>query len=169
MPGESVLNKHSTYRQFLEIATPMQKTYPVLIGKRHPLDKATTVFARTMNSRGCQFSDVVELQEQFEAWFCNRLIYREGHRSLEHIKDSYPLADHMISQEHLIQDVKNTLNSIAVDFVNIHKWKRTTDGKLSNYLQYYSKSLIPLAVKTFKYEMELLNYEVPTEWKNYLD
>jgi hypothetical protein len=75
----------------------------------------------------------------------------------------------MISQEHLIQDVKNTLNSIAVDFVNIQKWKRKTDGKLSNYLQYYSKSLIPLAVKTFEYEMELLNYEVPAEWKKHLN
>ena len=50
--GKQILGKHSTYKEFLNVATPDEKTYRSIIGKRNPLDKAATRYARRVSRRG---------------------------------------------------------------------------------------------------------------------
>ena len=86
--GELILDKHSTYTDFLEIATQEQASYRSIIGKRHPLDMLTTRFARRIKRSGVRHASIEETQADFERWLWEKFIRQKHKRLNPHIKHS---------------------------------------------------------------------------------
>lgn len=163
LEGESILKKHSTYCEFLDEATAEQKTYQSIIGKRNPLDKAVTRFARRMNRRSIDCESMGELQDAFQRWFRQEYVERRRHAWNPHIALSYPYVDFIISQENLVSELRAVLNSLGLESITIPPWRKKTKNKLLDYSLYYPDSLIAPALCAFEDEMKILDYEVP-EW-----
>ena len=72
--GKNMLDKHSTYREFLEVATAEEKTYRRIIGKRNPMDKAATRYARRVERRGIEHRNTEQRLADFESWFRERYV-----------------------------------------------------------------------------------------------
>jgi hypothetical protein len=159
--GKSVLDKHSVYTEFLDTATQKEQSYWSIVGKRNPLDRATTRFARHLNKSGIRPTSIREIQTLFEDWFWERFIKRNKRISDPHLRESHPFVDYMIGQENLEQDLARVLNELGLEVARIPKWRKRTKNKLDHYSQYYSDALIPLALETFRDEMSMLNYEIP--------
>ena len=166
--GEIVADKHSTYRQFLKNASEEEKTYKVIIGKRHPLDKTVTLYARIRPNQHKSGVALEEIQKDFENWLLKQSLKRKSVRSVQHLKDSYPYADHVISQENLKEDLTLALNSMGLELADDLIWKHRTNSKQFHYTQYYSEHTRPIVLRTFRKEMEQLDYAPPPGWEKYL-
>lgn len=163
--GEPILDKHSTYTDFLEIATQEQASYRSIIGKRHPLDMLTTRFARRINRSGVRHGSIEETQADFERWIWGKFLSQEHKRLNPHIKRSYPFVEHVIKQECLAEDLETVLKRLGLEAPPAQLWNRRTKGKLHDYTEYYKASIIPHALEKFKLEMDMLGYEAPESWK----
>ena len=161
--GKSVLQKHITYAEFLDVATQEQRSYRTIIGKRHPLDKLVTFYMRSINRSGIRHGNTEEMRSDFERWF--RTKFRQRLRTTPHVVESYPFVDYVISQENLVQDLNSVLEAMGVDSVHVPKWEKRTKNKLDDYTRYYPDSLIPFALDILKNEMSVLKYEAPASWQ----
>ena len=149
--GEKILDKHSTYTEFLKVATEDEKTYAVMIGKRNPMNKAATRYARRVERRGIEHRNMEEILNDFEINKWN-----------PHLRECYPYADHVISQENLVHDLCATFSALDLAADDIPPWSERTGKKLDHYSHYYSDALVPLALEAFGNEMDQLNYKVPS-------
>ncbi|MDA9981488.1 hypothetical protein N9H39_01850 [Gammaproteobacteria bacterium] len=120
-----------------------------------------------MNRRGTRHRSIEETQSHFEQWFQDSFIGREKRHSTPHVMESYPFVDFTISQENLEQDLTSTLKKMNLGEHRIPGRKKWTTNKLPDYTQYYSKSLIPLVLDVYRYEMNMLNYEIPEVWRHF--
>jgi len=136
--GKPIMTKHATYAEFLEAATSEQASYRSIIGKRHPLDMVTTRYARRIKRAGVTHASLEDTQADFERWFREKFIADELRRLNPHIKNSYPIVEHVISQEHLVEDLNLVLEKLGLEAPDIKPWQRRTKGKLHDYTQYYS-------------------------------
>ena len=160
--GEKILDKHSTYTEFLKVATEDEKTYAIIIGKRNPMNKAATRYARRVERRGIEHRNMEEILNDFEIWFRSRYVDIERNKWNPHLRRCYSYADHVISQENLVHDLRATFSALDLAADDIPPWSETTRKKLDHYSHYYSDALVPLALEAFGDEMDQLNYKVPS-------
>ena len=159
--GKQVLDKHSTYTEFLEVAAEDENTYRTIIGKRNPINKAATRYARRVERRGIEHRYMEEMLTDFEIWFRSRYVDIERNKWNPHLRESYPYMNHVIRQESLVSDLRATLSALDLAADDIPPWSEKTRNKLGHYSHYYSDALVPHAVEAFRNEMDQLNYEVP--------
>jgi len=161
--GYKIISKHATFAKFLKVASPEEAKYCVIVGKRNPMDRIATLYVRTLINKNIPHpAEIAETQRDFERWFRTRFI--EKKKSLNpHLKQSYPFADHIISYENMIRDLTAVLKSMGLEPFKIRPWKGRTKGKLEDYSQYYSKSLMRYAREVFREEMAFLGYELPDD------
>jgi hypothetical protein len=72
--GQRILNKHSTYRDFLRHASRDERSYYVFSSIRNPLDDAVSHYVKMASDHGGRFSDPV------------RRRHRVGRRGAEHVR-----------------------------------------------------------------------------------
>ena len=165
--GQPMLRKHTSVLEFLKTANQQEKKYRRIIGKRNPLDRATTRFVRNNMQDIEQARSHEEVQMLFEKWF-HKIFNSSKQRRLRasyHVPESYPYVDDTIRQEKLADDLAAVLKELNLFLESVPQWETRTRGKLPDFTTYYADSLKPIACEILKEEMELLGYEIPLDWR----
>jgi hypothetical protein len=179
--GRDVLGKHSTYRDFLKIATPEQRTYFKIGTIRNPLDVAVSRFVQLKTNKGERFSDEVKLAQRntaverletraynwvhqhdadFEA-FLKRfyLLPYDTWASLDHKR-----MDSLIRFETLAADFERTLREIGIEPVRPLPAVNVTPARQREFEGQYTPGARGRAVWVFGPYMAEWGYEFPADW-----
>ncbi|CAN5534346.1 hypothetical protein BH23CHL6_BH23CHL6_06950 [soil metagenome] len=179
--GREILGKHSTYRDFLRIATPEQKGYFVFSGIRNPLDVAISRYVQLKTNKGQRFTDPIKLADRDTA--VERLenrVYRwvhENDASFEHFLgrwyvlpyDTWASLDHkrmdmVLRFEHLADDFAEVLRRLGLDQVRPLPVVNPTLAREREYESYYTPGAIRRATWTFGPYMQEWGYSFPESW-----
>lgn len=182
--GERILSKHSTYRDFLRIATADEKRYFVFSGIRHPLDSAVSRYFQLKTDVRGRFTDpdrrarrrstIVERLEErayrwvhehdadFEAFLLKwyRLPY-DTWASVDHAR-----FDHVIRFESLQEDFATTLSKLGIEPVRPLPVVNRTEERGDDFTVHYTQRAIRRAVWVFGPFMEEWGYDFPASWGN---
>jgi hypothetical protein len=181
--GESVLTKHSTYEDFLRIATPDQKSYFVFSCIRDPLDEAVSYYFKAKSDPDESFSRLAS------APFLTRLVH--GTRLRRHmfatdpsndfsayLKRFYKLPysnwailsharfDYVIRFEALSPGFSAVLDRLGLDQVRPLPQLNPTAGRSSDYSSHYLPEIQDHAWFIFGPFMQEWGYELPDGWES---
>lgn len=172
--GKKILDKHSSYRDFLKIATPKQKKYFVFSCVRNPIDREVSFYIKCTSG----FYDFIfnqnykkNIYDRF--YLLKRVKYAKKDNSTF---DSYlkkfhfwPYVDwscmdhdnfnYIIRFENLNNDFKVALKKIGID-VKRDLPKINVTGEKKNYLEYLNHDNINLYINTFGPAVKLMGYKL---------
>jgi Sulfotransferase family len=180
--GEPILAEHSTYRDFLKVATEEEKDYFVFSCVRNPMDIAVTKYfkhktghkyrnpsaptTRRSNAIGHVLHRrigrfVRDGGADFETFFLRlfRLPYNSW-ACLDHRK-----FDFVIRFENIEADFEGVLRRIGIEPVRTLPRTNSTREREKDFLTYYrSPRVIERAKRVFAIYMEEWGYEFPESW-----
>jgi hypothetical protein len=179
--GEVILKKHSTYEQFLKVATEEEKEYFVFGSIRNPMDDAVSRFFKIKSNHSLRhtrpksikrrkgaveryedllFHYVQRSDADFQTFF--KWIYvfpYDNWSSLNHKE-----FDFVIRFESLTDDFATVLEMLGIEQVRPLPVRNTTDIRKRNYLSYYTPEIREQAMRVFGPFMKKWGYEFPAEW-----
>ena len=179
--GQAILGKHSTYREFLRVATPDQKRYFVFSGVRNPLDAAVSRYFQLRTDIRGRFTDprkrksrqtlVERIEDRAYRWVHERdadftefllrwyLLPYDTWTSLDHKR-----FDHVIRFEHLQEDFAEVLRRLRLEQVRPLPVVNRTDQRDRDFARYYTPKAIQRATWVFGPYMEEWGYPFPESW-----
>lgn len=183
--GTEILFKHSTYYDFLKIATEEEKNYFVFAGIRNPLDQAVSHYFKFKTDHKAQFTK----NNRFKRKGINRLAYAYSHMArfnfvqnnnadfatffLKFYKIPYnnwsSMAhkdfDFVLHFENLAADFAKVIDLLELDLKRPLPVKNQTAQKNKNFVTYYnSPEVIKRAQWVFGPYMKQWGYDFPPEW-----
>ncbi len=184
--GEKILEKHSTYREFLRIATPEEKEYFVFSCIRNPLLKKTSQYLKlrskqtTPEKRSRWFQRAGRRKNL--SYYSGRYRYNFVHkhdasfdeyflRFDKHPYDDWSQLDHhkfdfIIRFENIQNDFKEALQRMGIELLRplpqFHKTHARKSTDLNDF--YKSDKARNRAKKNYGIYMEKWNYTFPQEW-----
>ena len=179
--GHEILGKHSTYRDFLKVATPEQRQYFAIASIRNPLDVAVSRYVQLKTDKGRRFTDPVKLKQRDTA--VERIetrIYRwvqQNDASFEQFLrrwyllpyDTWASLDHrrmdsVLRFEHLADDFAATLRRIGIEPVRPLPQVNVTVARDRDYESHYTPGAIGRAMWVFGPYMREWGYDFPASW-----
>jgi hypothetical protein len=179
--GEEILNKHSTYRDFLKIATEEEKKYFVFSCIRNPMDRIVSLYLKLKNPAGQFKNPHYRKSKSISALIFNRrlnYIHKYNPPFSEYFKKFYKMPyddwsslDHhrfnfLLRFENLNDDFKALLKKIGLEEVRELPIVNKTNFK-NKYLEYFTPDTYKRACKVFGPFMSKFGYEFPPEWGSY--
>jgi hypothetical protein len=176
--GKPILGKHSTYQDFLKVATPEEAGYFAFAGIRNPLDVTVSRYVQVLTDARERFTDARKrarrdtVPEQIE----NR-VYAWVHRtnadfesflrhwywlpydtwsSLDHHR-----LDHVIRFEALVDDFDAALRRMGIEPVRPLPVRNATPGREREFEDYFTPGTIGRASWVFGPYMREWGYEFP--------
>jgi hypothetical protein len=174
--GEPMLEKHSTYADFLRVATAAQKRYFVFSGIRNPLDEAVSLYFKYRTDHHRQYSRMLSKQtlsatqraafmlvveEDADFGHYLRRVYKrpfDNDTMIYHTR-----MDQIIRFEHLQGDFTRTLARLGLEQVRPLPMVNQT-AERGPYLDYYPRDLRSHAAKIFGPFMQKWGYGLPEDW-----
>lgn len=179
--GVRILRKHSTYRDFLKVATPEEKNYFVFSGIRSPLDDAVSRYFKLKTNHRQRYTDpgkqkrrwsVVERIEtrlfhyieatdiDFATFFMKfYTVPYNNWATLDHKK-----FDFVIRFENLQEDFDTALRMIGIQPKRPLPVVNKTGQRESRFRSYYTPQTIKRAKRVFGPFMKQWGYAFPPEW-----
>lgn len=181
--GESILHKHAHYHEFLDIASPVEKTYFSFIGIRNPLDVIVTLFFKHKTNHQNFYTDP-------KYWQVNG-----GHVSNQELQEFHFIADRnatfsdylfkfyripydswgsprpyqfnfVIRYEYLQKDFVHLLHLLNIKQNRPLPIVNKTEQKADSFWSYYSPEMYERVHLIFGAYMKIWNYETPASWGN---
>jgi len=185
--GEEILEKHSSYNDFLKIANCEEKKYFVFSCIRNPLDKVVSRYHKLKSNQQNPHNNIERLQEQnrkiplgifylkkqydfihkynanFSQYFLKFYKYPYSDWSILNHKSF----DYIIYFEKINEDFEKVLKVLKIEIKRELPIINKTRGKDNNYLTYFNnQKLIKRAIYVFGLYMEMWNYSFPDDWGN---
>lgn len=179
--GQWLLGKHSTYQDFLRVATPDERTYFAFSGIRNPLDVTVSRYAQVLTDARERFSDAAKrkkrtsLPEKIE----NR-VYDWVHKNNADFEafllhwywlpyDTWSSMDHrnlsfVVRFETLGEDFAEALRRIGLEPVRPLPARNVTSGRSRDLDDYYTPKARRRSVWVFGPYMEEWDYPFPASW-----
>ncbi len=180
--GHVILAKHSTYREFLKIATEDEKEYFVFSCIRHPLDVAVTKYFKRKTDQNRRWSDPTKAGPSHGV---GRALDRRTFRFI-HDNDadfakfflrfyrlpynSWACLDHkgfdfVMRFENLDADFAEALRRIGVEQVRPLPARNVTGERQKSFFAYYdTPEAIARAKRVFGIYLQEWGFELPPEW-----
>jgi len=178
--GRRVLQKHSTYRDFLAVATPEQRQYFVFSSIRNPLDDAVSRYFKYVTDHHQRYSGrskgkasrLVRLQDRlvwhwrspremsFSDFFLKAYIVPYDNWASE----AHQTFDAVIRFEQLADDFDAALRRIGLTPVRRLPVRNATAERSSDFTSYYTPRAIARAKRVFAPFMTRFGYEFPSDW-----
>ena len=181
--GKPILHKHAHYHEFLDIASPVEKTYFSFAGVRNPLDIITTLFFKYKTNHQNFYTDPkywqvngghVSNQEFLEyhyivnnnATFSDYLLkfYRVPYDSWGSPRPNQ--FNFVIRYEYLQMDFSHLLHLLNIEQFRPLPLVNKTNQKENDFLNYYTPELYQQVHSIFGSYMKIWNYETPASWGN---
>lgn len=179
--GRSILGKHSTYRDFLRIATPEQKRYFAFSTIRNPLDVAVSRYVQLKSNKGQRFTDPIKLADRHtRVEKVENRIYKWVHDNDATFEqflrrwyllpyDTWASLDHrrldmVLRFENLSADFAEVLRQIGLDALRPLPVVNPTPARAREFEDYYTPRAIDRAVWVFGPYMEHFGYHFPGAW-----
>lgn len=179
--GVPILGKHSYYCEFMQIATPEEKTYFVFSCIRNPMDEIVSSYCKHKSNQNDVYTNpkkwlknggfinnadlerynfIKDNDADFPAFFMRfcKSPY-DNWSSLSHHK-----FDFIIRFENLQEDFATALRLIGIEQKRPLPAKNRTCGKRRDYLSYYTPETYERARGVFGPFMKKWGYEFPPEW-----
>jgi hypothetical protein len=182
--GQSILEKHSFYSDFLKTASQEEKNYFVFAGVRNPLDDVVTWYFKLKTNYGEEFTDPGRRKQirvirkligtrmfddihsqgmDFETFFLKYYtIPYNNYASL--IAERY---DYLIRFEHLQEDFARLLQRLGLEAKRPLPVRNATRERKRDFWSYYTPAMIPRAKRVFGPFMKQWGYAFPPEWGEY--
>ncbi len=186
--GVSILQKHSTYLDFLRVANEAEKQYFVFAGIRHPLDQVVSHYFKFKTGHDGQFTAEEHL-DKLKKNCLFRLAYGYSHMARyrfiqEHNADfatfflkfyrapynnwssmAHRHFDYVIHFEHLAEDFERAIAALGLTLKRPLPVRNKTAEKATNFFSYYdTPTLQQRAMQVFGPFMEQWSYDFPDEW-----
>jgi hypothetical protein len=179
--GTSILRKHATYRDFLRLATPEERSYFVFSAIRNPLDDAVSLYFKYRSNHKSKFTDPAKIEKHkrladYVGRIKYRFVYERGVDFATYFKHFYKIPynnwsdmahrefDFVIRFENLQADFTKVLQLIGVEPKRPLPVVNSTGGKERDYKSYYTPEIIPHAKHVFGPYMQQWGYTFPAEW-----
>lgn len=180
--GEPVLNKHSTYQDFLKTATTAEKKYFVFSCIRNPLDDAVSHYFKCKNDHKGNFTnpkrvarrsgmvsrldfEIYEYLKKTDADFGTFFLkfYRvpyDNWASMSHRDFNY-----VIRFENLVEDFASVLQLLHIEPTRPLPHINATARRTNTFVSYYNTpQVIARAKFVFGPYMQAWGYAFPPEW-----
>lgn len=177
--GLKILHKHSTYDDFLRIASDQERTYFVFSSIRNPLDSTVSLYFKYKSDHRKQFSQeknthsrvlrffsqgqfnfVLNTDADFRTYFLK--FYKVPYNNWSSL--SHRTFDYVIRFENLQDDFSEALRQIGIEQVRPLPSSNKTGGREKDFLAYYTPETIARAKWVFGPFMDEWGYEFPSEW-----
>jgi hypothetical protein len=179
--GEPILRNHSTYYDFLKIASPEEQRYFVFSGIRNPLDHAVSLYFKYKTDHKQKFTNPKKIQRRkgivgqldvlkyrfvtrgeadFPTYF--KRFYKIPYNTWSGM--SHKRFDFIIRFENLQEDFATTLQRIGLEQVRPLPLVNKTTQKDRDFLTYYTPDTIARAKRVFGPYMRQWGYTFPPEW-----
>jgi hypothetical protein len=178
--GVPILYKHSTYYDFLKVATTEEKKYFVFSCIRNPLDSVLSYYFKCKTNHRQQFTDpskmiskgivgfldskifncVKNTNADFPTFFMK--LYRIPYNNWSHL--SHEKFDFVIRFENLQDDFAKALTLIGIEPKRPLPLANKTGMKEGDFLFYYTPETVKRAKRVFGPFMSKWGYEFPSEW-----
>lgn len=179
--GTKILNRHSTYFDFLRICTSEEKKYFVFSCIRNPLDVAVSLYFQLKTNHNEKYTDPEMLKRR------KSIVERIQNLMFNHVQDSnadfqtfflrwffvpynnwasisYSHYDFVMRFENLQEDFTTALHMIGLEPKRSLPAKNVTAVRDKNFLSYYSPKTIRRAKRVFGPFMKQWGYQFPSEW-----
>ncbi len=180
--GIAILKKHSTYNDFLKIATDEEKKYFVFSCIRNPLDRVVSHYFKYKTDHKGKFSSV-------KNYIGFNPLYNHFKRRYNYVQDNnidfikffkkfykMPYSDWSILHHHqfnyvlrfenIVDDFSKVLKMLNIEIVRPLPRINKTNYREDDYLVYYTDDIIPRAKKIFGPFMKEWGYNLPNSWGN---
>lgn len=180
--GERILNKHSTYQDFLKQAAAEEKTYFVFSSIRNPLDDAVSHYFKCKNDHKGNFTvpkrvarrkgivnhmdnEIYRYLKKTNADFPTFFLkfYRTPYNNWADL--AHRKFDYVIRFENLVEDFATVLKMLNIEPKRPLPLVNLTARRTRSYVSYYStREAIARANWVFGPFMREWGYEFPREW-----
>tara|TARA_Y100000589_G_C26952939_1_gene547256 strand:+ start:70 stop:810 length:741 start_codon:yes stop_codon:yes gene_type:complete len=181
--GESILSKHSSYYEFLKIASKDERKYFVFLGVRNPLDTIVSKYVKLKNNhrdrytKRLKFNFSRQLLFDIRDYFIYKKVKKENFSFEDYINQNYLYLFDNISTlyksklngvvkfENLNEDFKKILKKLKIEPIRDLPIYNNTKNKIP-FDQYYSNNRIKQkALIKCGIFMQIWKYNVPnSEW-----
>jgi hypothetical protein len=179
--GQRILRKHSTYQEFLKVASPEEKKYFVFTSVRNPLDDAVSHYFKLRTDHrerytnrekvrnGKRLAEILDaylfryLQKKemdFPTYF--RKFYVIPYNTWSTI--SIKRYNYIMRFESLRDDFATVLKMLDIEPLRPLPERNVTGERKKEYWMYYTPEIIPRARRIFGPFMKQWGYEFPKEW-----
>lgn len=173
--GEAILSKHSTYREFLSIASEDERRYFTFSAVRNPLDLMVTKYlrfyrhfrGRTQRLPGFaasierRIAQIIQDRDMDFSTFLKTFVWLPFNTwaTLDH-QDM----DYVMRFESLQADFQEVINRIGLDQVRPLPVVNPTMGKSRDFAEYYANGARERAKRVFVGYMNEWGYRFPETW-----
>lgn len=176
--GEKILNKHSRYHEFLQIATPEEKKYFVFSCIRNPMDTVVSGYMKFKTNHHGKYTNPKEWRKNggtiidknlrlynkikdltFEEYF--NKYHKLPYDNWSH--QSHDKFDHIIKFEKIQDDFSQVLNKLNIPQKRLLPQKNKTSQK-DSFIKYYTPKIKERAIFVFGPFMQKWGYSFPDEW-----
>jgi hypothetical protein len=179
--GKRILRKHSTYQEFLKVATPEEKKYFVFASVRNPLDDAVSHYFKLKTDHGERYTNREKvrngkrLSEIMDAYLF-RYLQKKDMDFPTYFRRFYVIPyntwstisikryDYIMRFENLTDDFANVLKKLGITPVRPLPHRNVTGERKKEYWMYYTPEIIPRARRIFGPFLKQWGYEFPKEW-----
>jgi len=181
--GETILQKHATYEEFLTAATPEEKKYFVFSGIRNPLDDAVSQYFKLKTDHNERMTNPERAPKSKP--LLNRVVDRHIFGYLRRTDADFPRYfmryhvlpydrwsslshdrfDYVIRFESLAEDFAEVLDRIGITPRRELPQVNTTAARARTWRDYYPPHTRARARRVFGPFMERWGYEFPPEWE----
>jgi hypothetical protein len=179
--GRRILRKHSTYQEFLKVASPEEKKYFVFSSVRNPLDDAVSHYFKLKTDHRERYTNrkkvrngkrLSEFLDVYLFWYIQKrdIDFPTYFRKFYVIPYNTWLIisikryDYIMRFENLQEDFANVLKLLKIDPVRPLPPRNVTGERKKEYWMYYTPEIIPRARRVFGPFMQQWQYEFPKEW-----
>lgn len=178
-----ILKKHSTYNEFLKVASPEEKKYFVFSSIRNPMDDAVSAYFKYKNDHKNNYSDPAKLgRTKVWARYVDKSKFNYIHSNDASFPDFFlkfyfipynnwsellhEKFDFVIRFENLAEDFAKALELIGIEQKRPLPLINKTAGKNQDFTCHYTPKTVSRAKHVFGPFMEKWDYEFPVEWGN---
>lgn len=180
--GARILNKHSTYQEFLKAASPEEKKYFVFTSIRNPLDDAVSHYFKLRTDHRERYTanrmkvrNRKRLAERLDVYLYS-YIQRENMDFPTFFRRFYVIPynnwstmslkryDYIMRFESLQEDFASVLSALGIEPIRPLPHRNVTGQRKKEYWMYYTPEIIPRARRIFGPFMKRWNYEFPKQW-----
>ena len=177
--SESVLKRHTTFREFMTQASSDEKQYFKFTAIRHPMDSIVSAYFKKKSdhrgrfSRGSfkkgrplspqqkkEYQFIVSTNATFPQYFLK--FYTKPYHRPNH-EETVRNMDSVIRFENLNDNFKKVTDQLNLSFHPIPNVNATSERD-TDFLKFYTPEIIPLAKKVFTPIMKDWGYDFPEEW-----
>jgi hypothetical protein len=179
--GQKILNRHSTYFDFLKTGSAEEKQYFVFSCIRNPLDVAVSTYFQLKTNHNNKFTDPAQLvRRKTIVERMQNLLYKYVQRTDADFETfflrfyilpydnwasiSYPYYNFVMRFENLQEDFSTALRMIGIEPKRPLPPKNVTAQRERDFLSYYSPKTIPRAKRVFGHFMKQWGYPFPVAW-----